>query len=410
VREDGSYAVPKYIRMNSNTLIVGGGLIGLGIGWQLAKAGVRVTVLERDVAGGSRSGAAGVAAGLLAPLAEAGFDEAAQLALGRASLEMYPEWAAELEADSGLAIDYRSEGTLVAALDRDDAAWLERIHRHQQSLGLPTEWLSGAEAREREPYLTPNVTAGVFSPADHQVDNRRMWEALRVAFERAGGSLRKGAEAVRLEIDERTGRATGAWVRPAGATEGEAERVTAARTIVCAGAWSRLLMAASLPREAVAPIRPVKGQVVVLEMSRLLTLERVVRTRRVYLAPKSDGRLVVGATSEERGFDVQLTAGGVFELLRDAWEAVPGIYDLPLVETRVGLRPASRDHAPLLGETAVPGLYVASGHYRNGVLLTPVTARAMAALLLGRPVPEVVRPFGAQRFQQRIQALTGGMR
>ena len=383
-----------------DVLIVGGGLIGLGIGWQLAKAGRAVTVLERDLPdAASRSGASWAAAGMLAPLAEAGFNEPALLALNRASLAMYPEWVAELEADSGETAGYRGEGTLIAAVDRDDAAWLHRQYEFQQGLGLPTKWLSGAEAREKEPHLAPAVTAAILSPADHQVDNRRLWTALWRAFIATGGGLREGVEAVRIAHEGE--RATGVWTRPVGAdTEVLLE---APQIVICAGAWTRLLMKSELPATAVPPIRPVKGQMLALTMSPLVTLGLVIRTRRVYLAPKLDGRLVVGATSEEVGFDTSLTAGGMLELLRDAWEVVPGIYDLPIAETWAGLRPASRDNAPVLGPTPLAGLFVAAGHYRNGVLLTPVTARTMRDLLLKGEVSPLIQPFALERFHRKAK-------
>lgn len=379
-----------------DVLIVGGGLVGLGIGWRLAKAGRATVVLERDPAGSSPSAASWAAAGMLAPMAEAGFHEAAQLALGRASLAMYPEWAAELEADSGICIDYRAEGTLVVALDHDDAAWLERIFRVQQEHGFPTSWISGPEAREREPHLSHSVVAAVVSPGDHQVDNRRMLEALRAAFRAAGGTLREGVEAT--GVDLAGGRAVGVRVRGAdGASE---EVVRGERVVVCAGAWIRTLMAEGLPAAALPPVRPVKGQMLSLEMSPLLRLDEVVRTRSVYLVPKSDGRLIVGATSEERGFDRRLTAGAMLDLLRDGWEVVPGIYDLPILESWTGFRPAARDNAPILGPTQVEGLFVATGHYRNGVLLTPVTATAMADLLLTGRMDERLKPFALDRFHR----------
>jgi glycine oxidase len=379
-----------------DVLIVGGGLIGLGIGWEVARAGMSVTVVERDAAVGPRSGAYWAAAGMVAPAAETGFSEEAQLALARASLQLYPEWTAGVEAAAGMGVDYRAEGTLIVALDADDAAWLERVARTQEALGLAPALLRGAEAREMEPHLAPAVTRALLSAGDHQVDNRRLWRALREAFARAGGVLMDGVEATR--IAHGGGRATGAWVRPAAAPDAREEHLPAARTVVCAGAWTRLLLSAGLPSSLVAPIRPVKGQILRLEMSDLLTLDHVVRTRRVYLAPKSDGRLVVGATSEERGFERRLSAGAVMDLLRDAWETAPGIYDLPLHETWTGLRPAARDNAPVLGRTAMDGLFLATGHYRNGVLLTPITARAMGTLLVEGTAPELIRPFTPGRF------------
>lgn len=388
----------------AEVLILGGGLIGLGIGWQLAKAGRGVTVVERDRPAAARPAAASwAAAGMLAPLAEAGFNEPALLALNRASLALYPEFVAELEQDAGLGVDYRTDGTLIVAVDRDEAAWLERQHHFQRSLALPTEWLSGADARRLEPHLSPGVVAAVFSPTDHQVDNRLLWAALRQAFLNAGGTLREGKEAVRVAREG--GRAAGAWVRPSAEAAAEPELLSAERTVVCAGAWSRLLLSAGdLPPDAAPPIRPVKGQMLALSTSDLFSVDRVVRTRRVYLVPKGDGRLVVGATSEEVGFDTRLTAGGVLELLRDAWEVMPGVYDLPLLDTWAGLRPASRDNAPILGTTPVERLYIAAGHYRNGVLLTPVTARAMSELLLSDRVPDVIRPFALDRFHSHRRA------
>lgn len=380
----------------ADVLIIGGGLIGLGIGWQLAKAGRRVIVAERDPSGDSVPSAASyVAAGMLAPIGEAGFDEPALLALGRTSLDMYPGWTAELEAEAGCGIDYRTEGTLIVALDADDTAWLRRHYEFQQRQNLPTEWLTGHEARRREPHLAPAVVAAVSSPADHQVDPRRMRLALRAAFAAAGGTLLEGHEAIRIEVEN--GRASGAWVRRADADR-EPVLLGARQTLVCAGAWSRLLMRAELPAAAVPPVRPVKGQVIALRMPELLTIDKVIRTRRVYLAPKSDGRLVIGATSEEAGFDTTLTAGATLDLLRDAWETVPAIYDLEIDGMYAGLRPAARDNSPIMGKTPLPDLFIATGHYRNGVLLTPVTARRMADLLLTGRVPEDIQPFGLNRF------------
>jgi glycine oxidase len=372
-----------------DVLVVGGGLVGLGIGWELARAGAGVVLLERDAAGSRPTAAAWAAAGMLAPTAEAGFGEREQLALGSASLRLYPEWAAEVEAASGMGVDLRTEGTLIVGTEPDDRAWLDRVGETHRALGLESHPITGAEAREREPHLSPRVAAARFSPSDHQVDNRLLYRALREAFARVGGALREGVEVTRVAHEG--GRATGVWLRPAdGAPE---ELVEAPRTVVCAGAWTRRLLA-----EAPPPIRPVKGQILALRMSRLVHLDHVVRTRRVYLAPKSDGRLVVGATCEEQGFDTRITAGALMELLRDAWETVPGTYDLAVDETWAGLRPASRDHAPVLGPARLDGLFLATGHYRNGVLLTPITARLMRDVVLGGPVPELLRPFAPGRF------------
>ena len=386
----------------AETLIVGGGIVGLAIGWRLARAGRGVVVLERDADGAPPSCASWAAAGMLAPLAEAGVDEPALLALSRRSLAMYPTFVEELEADAGMRVDHRTEGTLVVAVDRDDAAWLARLYDFQREAGLPTEWLRGAEAIEREPHLAAGVTAAVLASSDHQVDNRLLWQALRLAFVRAGGELRSGVTVRRVAHE--AGRAAGERLAEA---EGDDERlVGAAQVVACAGAWLRPLLASTLEPSALPPVRPVKGQMLSLASSSLLRLSCVIRTRRAYLAPKSDGRIVIGATSEEVGYDTRVTAGGLLELLRHAWEVVPAVYDLPVQETWAGLRPASRDHAPILGATPIHGLFVAGGHYRNGVLLAPVTAHAMAELLLGGTAPPDLAPFAPGRFDRAPRPLS----
>jgi glycine oxidase len=370
-------------------IIVGGGVIGLSIGWQLAKAGCGVSIYERNYAGRSASWSA---AGMLAPLAEVHFEEKALLQLGNLSLQMYPEWVEALEADSGMSVGYRTEGTLIVGLDQDDARELKHLYESQQFLNLPCKWLTGAEAREMEPLLSPKVTAAIFSPSDHQVDNRLMVEALIVAYQRAGGSLYENMPVEKIEI--RDVKARGVWV------EGVLDNGDV--IVLAAGCWSNEIE--GLPGIVKPPLRPVKGQILALQMEAGVILEKVIRTIRakyltdVYLAPKNDGRLVIGATNEEMGFDTRLTAGGLFELLRGAWEAVPGVYDLPIVETWTGLRPGSRDNAPILGETAVENLVMATGHYRNGILLAPVTAREIAALVLTGQTSEVIAPFQLSRF------------
>jgi glycine oxidase len=249
-----------------------------------------------------------------------------------------------------------------------------------------------------EPHLSPTVNSAIFAATDHQIDNRLLWQSVRAAFIAAGGELLEGREATRLLV--KGGRAAGVWVREEGEAGTECP-LEADRTVICAGAWTRLLLAAEPAAPLVPPIRPVKGQILSLEMSELLTISHVIRARRVYMAPKSDGRLVVGATSEERGFDRSLTAGAMMDLLREAWETMPGVYDLAIREMWTGLRPASRDNAPVLGKTEMEGLFVATGHYRNGVLLTPITARAMRDLLVDGVESELIRPFRVERFQSR---------
>ena len=374
---------------NKKILIIGGGVIGLGIGWQLAKAGASVTIYERAEAGRAASWAA---AGMLAPLAEAHTEEPELLKLGCQSLALYPQWVRELEADAEMSIGYRVEGTLIVGLEPDDTHQLRHLYASQQALGLDVEWLTGRAARDIEPALSPRVTAAIRCESDHQVDNRLMVQALGRAYQRYEGVLCERITVERIVIESEVG--TGVQTQ---------ESFQAADVIIlAAGCWSAHIE--GLPDTLIPPVRPVKGQMLALQMEEGITLKNVIRTVRaryptsVYLVPRTDGRLIVGATSEEMGFDTRLTAGGVFELLRGAWEAVPGIYELPLLETWTGLRPGSRDNAPILGKTAIENLIYATGHYRNGILLTPITAYEISKLILTGETSEIIAPFRLDRF------------
>ena len=380
-------------RSTERVAIIGGGIIGLGIGWQLAKSGCAVTIYERDRAGRAASWAA---AGMLAPIAEVHYEEQELLELGSTSLRLYPEWVRELEADSQMCVGYRREGTLIVGVDRDDAGLLQHFYDSQNLLGLTAECVTGAEARDVEPLLSPHITAAISCADDHQVDNRSMVNALIAAFQMAGGTLFENTPIKKIEVQN--GRAHGVWIK---------DRLDEADVIVlAAGCWSADIE--GLPDLITPPVRPVKGQMLALRMEAGIAPQKVIRTPRAkyntnaYLVPKANGRLIVGATSEEMGFDTQLTAGGLFELLRSAWEAVPGIYDLPVLETWAGLRPGSRDNAPILGKTPVDNLIMATGHYRNGILLTPVTAREISSLILTGVPAEVIAPFPLSRFHQSV--------
>ena len=364
-------------------VIVGGGVAGLGIGYELVKAGRPAVVLERGRAG---RGTSWLAAGMLAPDAEIGFEELELYRLNRESLRRWPDFAEGLEADAEQSVDYRTEGTLVVADDRDSAEALRRLYDFQREHGLDVEWLTGDEALEIEPFLAPRLSAAVFAPGDHQVDNRRLVDALREAFLQLGGTLHEQTPVRELLPDTDA---------PAVVTE-DGERFEGTSVVVAAGAWSRRLD--GLPQELKPPVRPVKGQMIQLHMERPFGLQHVVRGPDAYLAPKSSGRLLVGATTEEMGFDTEVTAGGMYTLLEGAWEVVPGIYDLPVSETWAGLRPGSRDHAPLLGRSGAPGIVFATGQYRHGVLLTPVVAQEVAHLLLSGETSDWIAPFSPQRF------------
>jgi glycine oxidase len=350
----------------------------------LASAGCAVDIFERGAAG---HGASWAAAGMLAAGIEAEPGETSLYGLNRRSQSLWPEFAAELEAISGMSVGYRNEGTLAVALTRDDAARLRFHYDFQRKLDIPLEWLSGAEARRREPHLNPALAAAVVSPLDHQVDNRAMVTALRRAFLAAGGQLHEHTPVA--AIDTVAGRVTGVRV-------GE-RRHAADRVVLAAGAWSTEV--AGIPPAARPPVRPVKGQMLALRMAPEAPLLRhVLWTPTVYLVPRRDGRLIVGGTVEERGFDASLTAGGVFSLLEGAWRAMPGIEELPIDEMWVGFRPGSRDDAPVLGPSGVDGLVLATGHHRNGILLTPVTADTVSRFILSGEVDEAIQPFGVDRF------------
>ncbi|MDH4225420.1 MAG: glycine oxidase ThiO [Deltaproteobacteria bacterium] len=372
--------------MEKGTLIVGGGVVGLAVGWMLARRGEPVTLLEKGKTGREASWAA---AGMLAPATEVAYQEDLNLMLGLESMRLYPEFVAELQQASGMDVDYRTEGALEVSFCADDTARLRHILGYQQEKNLPVRSLSVTDALEMEPTLSGFLSAAAFCGMDHQVDPRLLTTALKKAYLLAGGVLREDCEVTRFVLEAG---------RPPAVMAGE-ERISAKRVLLAAGAWSGSL--AGLPDKLRPPVRPVKGQMLSFQMGAIPSLThflRVVRVPEIYMVPKSDGRLIVGATVEEMGFDRRLTGGGIYELLKGAWESVPQVYDLPLLETWTGFRPGSRDNAPILGQTAFPGLFVATGHHRNGILTTPATAVHMASLMLeGRP-PDILKPFSPDRF------------
>ncbi|TXL71315.1 glycine oxidase ThiO [Vineibacter terrae] len=371
-------------------IVVGAGVIGLAIGWRLAQAGVAVTLYDKGAAG---SGASHAAAGMLAACVEAEPREGSLLALGRASQALWPAFAAELEQATEIAIGLRCEGTIVAAFNDDDRARLQHHLAFQQSLGLPVTWLPAADVRRREPHLASTLVGALWSPEDHQVDNRRLAAALRAAACAAGATLHEHAPVERIAHDGK--RTHGVMVA------GTLQRADI--VILAAGAWSRDVPLA--PPVARLPVRPVKGQMLALRMDPAAPILRhVLRVPDTYLVPRHDGRLIVGATVEERGFDGDITAGGLLSLLDAAWRALPAIEELPVDETWVGFRPGSRDDTPILGPGPMDGLIYATGHYRNGILLTPITARVIADLVLHGAIDPLIGSLGAARFQARAAA------
>ena len=368
-----------------NVAIIGAGVIGLAIGWRLAQQGASVQIFDRGAAG---AGASHAAAGMLAACAEAEPGEEALVVLGRESQARWPAFAAELLELSGVDVELRPEGTLLVALTADDQARLSHQLVFQQRLGLPLQWISAAETRRREPHLAGKLAGAVFSPKDTQVDNRKLVTALRLAAEAAGASITEHRAV--STISSRGGRVEGVVL-------GDGTKVRADVVVLAAGAWARSIE--GIGRELRPPVRPIKGQMLALRMNPTAPLlSHVVWAPSAYLVPRRDGRLLVGATVEEKGYDAALTAGGVLTLLEAAWRTVPAIEELPIDEMWVGHRPGSRDDAPILGAGPLDGLIYATGHHRNGILLAPITADAIARLALDGVADAAIRPFGIERF------------
>ena len=369
----------------TGVLVAGGGVIGLAVAWRAAQRGLQVTVVD-DAPG---TGASYAAAGMLAPVAEAAYGEEPLVALSRSSLARYPAFVAELEAATGLPVGLRTAGTLLVGFDEDDLRALEHVHAFHVELGLEATRLTPRACRSREPSLTPRLRGGVHVPGDHSVDARALHAALLLAVEQAGVQVVR-ARVAALAVSD--GRATGVRLD-------DGEELRAEQVVLALGPWSGRLP--GVP-EGVVPVRPVKGQVLRLRGPALLdgTVRALVRGRAVYLVPYDVDRLVVGATVEEQGFDARVTAGAVHDLLRDATEVVPGLTELELVETTTRWRPGTPDNGPLLGACAVPGLVLATGHYRNGVLLAPVTADAVVDVLTGGSMPSEAAAFGVDRLRR----------
>lgn len=375
----------------ADVVVVGGGVIGLACAWRLSRHGLSVVVADPTPG----RGASWAAAGMLAPATEAHFGEEPLVALNLESAHMWDSFAADLESASGTSIGFRRCGTLSVAFDGGDSDRAEQIYRFQQELGLDVQWLTARQARSLEPDLSPNIRSAVWAPGDHQVHNRRLVDALLSAAVQAGATV----ALEKVEQVELAGGAADGVVLQSGHV------VSCKSVVLAAGCWTGeiggLPPGAGLPRG-----RPVKGQI--LRMSHRQggpSLSRAVRAlvegQSTYMVPRLDGTMVIGATVEEKGFDTTVTADALYQMLHDARRAVPSTSELVLDEAMAGLRPAYADNAPIVGaHPGVPGLVVASGHYRNGILLTPVTVEAVAAMVMGGEPPAAIKAFGPDRFSQ----------
>ncbi len=368
-------------------LVVGGGVIGLATAWRAAARGMTVTLVERD---GLGEGTSRIAAGMLAPVAEVEFGGAGlrMLELAMRSARLWPGFAEELSAASGTEVALRATGTLLLARDADEEAELERQLEFRRSLGLDVKRLRPSAARELEPALAPTLRAALEAPGDHSLDPRGVLRALRQACAATGVRIRERSPLAGLEHD-------GSRLRAVVLAGGE--RLSAGAVVLAAGPWSGRLP--GLPDGAGVPVRPVKGQILRLrDPAGPGLLERVIRYAGGYVVPRGDGRYVLGGTVEERGFDTSATAGAVYELLREGRELLPGITEMEIEELSVGMRPGTPDNLPAIGPARLAGLWWATGHYRNGILLAPLTAELVSGALCGEQATEMLGWCDPARF------------
>jgi glycine oxidase len=365
--------------MTTHVVVVGAGLQGASVALRLAQAGRKVTVLERAIPGAEASFAAG---GILSPGVEA-VEPGPFYALCAASLARYPAFAREVEAASGLWVGYRGGGTLELALDDEHARILAGRAEKIEKAGLPVEVLDEAEVRRLEPAVSTETRGALFFREEASVDPRLLGRAVYFAAARAGARFLTG-QVRRIVVEG--GRAAG--------VDHESGRIGADAVVLAAGAWSLLVEGHGLPPGAV---RPVRGQIAVLD-TRPPLLSRVIFSGHGYLVPRADGRILCGSTMEEVGFEKAVTAAGLRHVLDVALEISPALGAAPVVETWSNFRPASPDGEPILGAASVPGLFYATGHTRNGILLAPITADAVAAAVLGRPAPVDLAPFSPARL------------
>lgn len=374
--------------MQADVTVIGAGVIGLGIAYELQRRGIDVLVLERETPGCGASRASG---GMLGPIAEAQIEEPELITFGLNSLGMYPGFVRDLEEIAGDTCGFRQEGTLIVAVTRDHSAELEHLEETFRSKGLTATPLTSREVLEREPHLSRRVLSGLFVQEDQRIEPRALVECLRKAFLKLGGELETGINV--RKVSEAEGIVGTVYAENA---EGKAYEIDSAEVVVAAGVWAWKDMELPVPDPG---LRPVKGQLLRLRGPELL--KQVVRSPDIYMIPQLDGDLLVGATMEEMGFDLKANAGGTLDLLRFGWQVLPGIYDMELAEISVGLRPAMDDHLPLLGPTAIEGLYLAVGHFRKGILLTPATSRYMADWMTSGKRPPALEPFGIERLESR---------
>jgi glycine oxidase len=360
--------------------IAGGGVIGGSIAVELARAGLRVAVFDRQKPGQEASWAS---AGIISPAPE-NPGMIVTVELGKKSAALYPEFVALVEEISGQSAGFRPKGTLEALFSRDTKAELSTIIAVHHGLGLKAEPLRAEDARELEPALSEEIEAAVLRPEEASIDNRALTAAVLVAAERSGAQFFAGSG---VKAIWREGHRCRGLVL-------QNEKVEARWTIIAAGCFSGTIEGAA----AYAPVRPAKGQMAALRADEL-KIERVLWSEKIYLVPRNDGRILAGATVEYAGFDKRVTAGGIEKILSAAFELAPGLKNARVEETWAGLRPDTPDHLPILGPADLDGLLMATGHFRSGILLTPITARLIREWITEQKVSLDWDRFSPLRFQ-----------
>ncbi len=387
---------------NYDIVIIGGGIIGLSVAYSMPETYEKVAVVDPFPG----KGTSWVAAGMLAAVTEAYYGEELELQINMASANLWKPFARELAEQSGIDIGYRQVGTLVVAGGNDDRSYIRELYDYQAGLKLNVEWLSASEVRELVPQLAPSVRGAMLAADDYQVDPRLVVEALmQVGAGRGYSFLPDRAISISPDSKKGSGGNHGNLSNGFNVTLESGNDLHAGKVIVCTGPWTSQLK--GLPRAISSAVRPVKGEIVRLSTTdpSLLpahTIRGITNGRSIYMVPRADGTLVIGATMEEKGFDTVVRSGAVFELLRDARALLPVAAELSFQEAIAGLRPATPDNGPIIGRIDESGgLIVAAGHYRNGILLAPFTAMAVNALIQSDEtrVPKEVMPFSPSRLE-----------
>ena len=370
--------------MARDVIVIGGGVIGCSIAWRLAQSGLKVTLFERGRVGCEASRAA---AGMLSPQGETQ-QPGPFFELCLRSRSMYRAFAEELKEASGIDVEYKDEGTLFVVLEGEDENEKIKWAAWQLEAGLRLEHVSANQIRNIEHAVTKTAPRAIFLPDEHQVENRLVMDALEVAIKRAGVELIEGAEVNALTTER--GNVNGVI--------SEGQRVDASAVVVAAGSWSSELLA---PLGMNVKVTPARGQMVALR-GETCPITRVIHSSKVYVVPRRDGRVLIGATVEYAGFVKAVTAEGITRLLTAAIEVVPQLKDFAIVESWSGLRPDTIDHLPIIGPGNVKNLWLATGHFRNGILLAPATAGAIASSIESGYVSDGFKPFGIERLEARL--------